>query len=233
MVLFNIYLNYDKSKINMDILYYINKNLEKSVYKAKIIYRINLIKPTEITGLKNKGITKLPALEYNDKKIYGTTNIIDNIEKFIINAKHQIKLKSDEENLLDHQTAVMMQGISKNHDGEFIRPKEEDDDEDDMSKDNIMKKMNDAIKRREDGKSKKNNKPISHIQNTQHAEINQPNNQMENQFNNQFNNQLNNQLNNKFNNKFKPDVIITPDDKNNDDKLLENLLSKLGGDDDY
>ncbi len=225
-----IYFNDSSSKINKELIAFFNSNLENIIKLGHISPRFHIVRPSDYPDLKKKGITKLPAMCISNTSYIGMPNIINAIKSYIKNSKEPIAEKTDDENVRDFMYNTL--DVKVNESGHLVPSAKDDDDERDISS-TLSQNLNRELERRKsDNKNFSPEDPIHNFSNkapysqnmaTKHTVIDIEGVNHQPAKSNYYPGdpfESNNNIKNRGGEKV-------------DDDMMDSLLNKLGGGDDF
>ena len=153
-----IIFNDNSSKYNRDLVDFLKRNIESAIIKGRITFNFKIAEMSELENLREKGITRLPAMTVDNEIYIGVPEIIDEIRKRIKTSKQKAVPKTDDEILTDYNFRALGD-IKKDPTGKFIIKEDEDQDE----TLNLQAKMNSEVDRRKNMNNKNNSIPQTKI----------------------------------------------------------------------
>jgi hypothetical protein len=139
----SIIFNDSASQFNKDLTEFLRRNLETAIRKGQLSFQFKIAKPADLTGLRQMGVKRLPAMIINNRPFVGVPEIIAEIRSRVKNSKQIAPEKSEEEIIRDYQMAALG-NVTKDEKGIFQIHDEEERDE---SKD-LLGAFNREIQRR-------------------------------------------------------------------------------------
>ncbi len=147
-----IIFNDTPSKHNRDLTDYLKRNLENIIRKGNIKFLFKIAKTSDLQDLRDRGIKRLPVLLPKGRKpVIGVPDIIHYLQTLVKSSKKIAAPKSDEEVLAQFMMENINSGVTKNSEGQFITPTDEDPE----SNPNLLEAYQRELDRRGDGKNKK------------------------------------------------------------------------------
>jgi len=137
-----IIFNDNSSKYNRDLIDFLRRNIENAIVKGRITFNFKIAEMSELESLREKGITRLPAMTVDNEIYIGVPEIINEIRKKIKTSKQKALPKTDDEILNDYNFRALGD-VKKDPTGKFIIKEDEDTDEL-----NLQSKMNAEVERR-------------------------------------------------------------------------------------
>jgi hypothetical protein len=123
-----IYTSDKPTKNNKDLFDYLNRNLETAVMNGGIKFKFCVTDQSGLNELRDKGITRLPAMRLSNKNTIGVPAIISVLRDAVKTNKKPAAPKSEEEVLSDYFKS-QIGDIKKDADGKFILPEEKEESE--------------------------------------------------------------------------------------------------------
>jgi hypothetical protein len=144
----NIILNDSPSKNNRDLTDFLKRNMEFIIKKARLTFNFQIIQPSDIASLRERGIKKLPALVINNQQIIGVPEIINTLMNIVKNSNKPAIPKNEEEVLRDYQMNALG-NVKKDADGKIVIDEDDEDERDDF-----QGKLQAELERRKNKESK-------------------------------------------------------------------------------
>jgi len=119
--------NNTPSKFNKDLTEFLKRNIETIIFRGQLKFKFKIAGPGDLSTLRNKGITRLPAMIVEDKHFISVPTIINELRRRVKSSKTTATPKNDEE-VLDEYFKKTMGDIKKDSDGRIMA--EELDQED-------------------------------------------------------------------------------------------------------
>jgi len=140
-------LNDTPSRYNKDLTDFLERNIQTIITKGQIKFRFRIIKPSEISSLRAKGVKRLPAMMLQNRPYIGVPVIVEELRKRVKRSKSTAAPKSEEEVLNDYFNETLG-NIKYDDEGKHILPQDDGDDDDRANLGNLYQQ---EMKRREGG----------------------------------------------------------------------------------
>ncbi len=96
-----IIFNNKPSKFNKDLVEFLKKNLNTIIIRAQIKFRYVVVNSDDFDSLKSRGITRLPAMVYQNRNFISVPDIVNELKSQVSNSKSMAPPKSEEEVVQD------------------------------------------------------------------------------------------------------------------------------------
>ncbi len=131
------------SQFNKDLTDFLQRNLETAIRKGGLSFQFKITKPSDLPGLRQMGVKRLPAMIINNKPYIGVPDIIAEIRSRVKNSRQSAPEKSEEEIIREFQMAALG-NITKDAEGRLQVHDEPEKDE----TEGLMSAFNREIARR-------------------------------------------------------------------------------------
>ncbi len=139
----SIVFNDSASQFNKDLTDFLRRNIETAVRKGGITFQFKIAKPSDLAGLRRKGIKRLPAMTIGKNYYIGVPDIIGEIRKRVKTSRHEAAVKTEEEIVRDYQMSALGD-IKKDAEGKFVINEEPEKDD----SESLMSAFNRELQRR-------------------------------------------------------------------------------------
>lgn len=118
--------NDTKSKYNQDLTDFLERNLDKIITLGQITFKFKIVNQNNMAQLRQRGITRLPAMIFQNRSIISVPKIIEELRFRVKNSKGIAPTKSEEE-VLDDYFRESLGNINHDSEGKHILPDDDDD----------------------------------------------------------------------------------------------------------
>jgi hypothetical protein len=127
-----IIFNNTPSKYNRELTTYLKRKLKDLNLRGALKFHFKAVESPEFHKLRQKGITRLPAMVIQGKKFIGVKDIIAELQSSLKSSKRAVPKMTDDEFLDKWQKDALTDGVQKDQDGKFTLPDERDETEMDL-----------------------------------------------------------------------------------------------------
>lgn len=120
-----VIFNNSSSQHNRDLYNFFERNQGNLVNRTHIGFRFKVVQKNEISSLRKRGISKLPAMVLANKVIIGVPDIISDLRRRAKRSKGNAAKKTDEETLQDYFKAELGD-VKHDAEGRFVLPREQE-----------------------------------------------------------------------------------------------------------
>lgn len=114
-----VIFNNTPSKFNKDLTDFLKRNMEAIIFRGQIKFKFKLASSKDLSTLRSKGITRLPAMRIDGRNHINVPTIIGEIRRRVKTSKTTASMKSNEE-FLDEYMKNAIGDIKKDDDGRII-----------------------------------------------------------------------------------------------------------------
>lgn len=142
-----LFFNDAPSRYNKDLTDFLERNIQTIITKGQIMFRFKIAKGKELSRLRSRGISRLPAMVLQNKPFIGVPIIVEELRKRVKRSKTVAAVKSEEEVLADYFQKTLG-NIQYDDEGKHIIPIDDDSDGDEPD---LLNAYNAEVQRRGSG----------------------------------------------------------------------------------
>lgn len=139
----SIVFNDSASQFNKDLTDFLKRNTETAIRKGGLTFHYKIAKPSDLAGLRRKGVKRLPAMMIGKNYYIGVPDIIGEIRKRVRNSNHEEPIKTEDEIVREYQMNALG-NVKKDADGKFVINDEPEKDDNES----LMAAFNRELQRR-------------------------------------------------------------------------------------
>jgi len=124
----DVIFNDTPSKFNKDLVEFLKRNIETIVHKGQIKFRFKIATPSDLNGLRDKGIIRLPAMLIDGKPFISVPTIVNELQRRVKTSTTTAPAKTEEE-VLDEYFKTSLGDIKKDGDGRIKAEEMDQEDE--------------------------------------------------------------------------------------------------------